>query len=266
MSFSRFFVPYGLILKLSIAIENMSKPLDAFWVHGIPENGTNQQWLNCKLCGVHMTGGISKLKCHLTKIPEHDVGICLNLPQRLWELHMIQLKQRIKWKKTQPKRRLNLQLEVHGYLPLRLVGGAPRIQLSRGPHLFLFHEPVFGAQPSIMSLVKKREQEEADMVMGRCLHWSGIPLNITNNNPFRQPMYDAIVVVGPGYKSATFEELLGAILQVEKKDINSRWTELKQSWDISGCTAKKHDTSIQPSVSHIRHGNTDSCGYLWMHS
>jgi hypothetical protein len=87
-----------------------------------------------------------------------------------------------------------------------------------------------------MSLVKKREKEEADMVMGRCLYWSDIPLRITKNNLFWQLMCDVIVVVGPGYKSATFEELWGKILQVEKKDINSRLTELKQSWDISRCT------------------------------
>jgi hypothetical protein len=93
-----------------------------------------------------------------------------------------------------------------------------------------------GAQPSIMSVLKKREKAEADRVMGRCLFWSDIPLSITKNNPFWQPMCDAIVVVGPGYKSATFEELRGPILQAEKKDINSRLMELKQSWEISGCT------------------------------
>jgi hypothetical protein len=87
-----------------------------------------------------------------------------------------------------------------------------------------------------MSLVKKREKAEAYMVMRRCLYWSDIPLSITKNNPSWQPMCDAIVVVGPGYKSATFEELRGPILQAEKKDINSRLTELKKSWDISRCT------------------------------
>jgi hypothetical protein len=42
-------------------------------------------------------------------------------------------------------------------------------------------------------------------------------------------MCDAIVVVGPGYKSLTFEELRGPILQAKKKDINSRLAEFKQS-------------------------------------
>ena len=49
-------------------------------------------------------------------------------------------------------------------------------------------------------------------------------------------MCDAIAVVGPGYKSATYEELRGPILQAEKQDINSRLAELKKTWEATGCT------------------------------
>eukprot|EP00253_Pinus_taeda_P019910 PITA_19910 len=93
-----------------------------------------------------------------------------------------------------------------------------------------------GAQPGIKSLVKKKEKQEADRVMGRCIFWSDLPLSITKTNPFWQPMCDAIVVVGPGYKSATYEELWGPILQVEKQDINSRLAELKKTWEVTRCT------------------------------
>jgi len=93
-----------------------------------------------------------------------------------------------------------------------------------------------GAQPSIRSSVKKREKKEADKVMAKCLYWSDLPLSITRNNPFWQPMCDAIAIVSPGYRSATYEELRGPLLQGEKKDINSRLAELKQSWEVTGCT------------------------------
>eukprot|EP00253_Pinus_taeda_P015844 PITA_15844 len=72
--------------------------------------------------------------------------------------------------------------------------------------------------------------------MGRCIFWSDLPLSITKTNPFWQPMCDAIVVVGPGYKSATYEEMRGPILQAEKQDINSRLAELKKTWEVTGCT------------------------------
>ena len=72
--------------------------------------------------------------------------------------------------------------------------------------------------------------------MGRCIFWSDLPLSITKTNPFWQPMCDAIAVVGPGYKSATYEELRGPILQAKKQDINSRLAELKKTWEVTGCT------------------------------
>eukprot|EP00253_Pinus_taeda_P035608 PITA_35608 len=93
-----------------------------------------------------------------------------------------------------------------------------------------------GAQPGIKSLVKKKEKQEADGVMGWCIFWCDLPLSITKTNPFWQPMYDAIAVVGPGYKSAPDEELQGPILQAEKQDVNSRLAELKKTWEVTGCT------------------------------
>jgi len=49
-------------------------------------------------------------------------------------------------------------------------------------------------------------------------------------------MCDSVVVVGPRYKSTTYEELRGPILQDKKEDINSILAELKRSWEVSGCT------------------------------
>ena len=61
----------------------MPKPLDPFWQYGEQEDGTNRQNLKCKLCGHHMTGGISKLKYHLAKLPGHDVGLCTALTPKI---------------------------------------------------------------------------------------------------------------------------------------------------------------------------------------
>ena len=72
--------------------------------------------------------------------------------------------------------------------------------------------------------------------MGTCLFWSDLPLNITKTNPFWQPMCDVIDVMGPGYESATYEELWAPILKAKKQDINSRLIELKKTWKVFGCT------------------------------
>ena len=60
-------------------------------------------------------------------------------------------------------------------------------------------------------MVKKKEKKDVDRLMGRMIFWSDLPLSITKTNPFFQPMCDAIVVVGPGYKAPTYKELRGPI-------------------------------------------------------
>ena len=54
----------------------MPKALDPFWEWGSPIDPLNRQILTCNLCGKRMTGGISRLKYHLTQIAGHDVGAC----------------------------------------------------------------------------------------------------------------------------------------------------------------------------------------------
>jgi hypothetical protein len=78
-----------------------------------------------------------------------------------------------------------------------------------------------GAQPSIKSMLKKREKEEADKLVGRCLQWSDIPFNFARN-PFYVSMFEVASIVGLGYEPPTFEELRGPILQNEKADCTQK--------------------------------------------
>jgi len=64
----------------------MPMALDPLWEYGEPENGTNRNNLNCKLCGLHMIGGVYRLKYHLAKISGHDVGPCSNVSPEIMRL------------------------------------------------------------------------------------------------------------------------------------------------------------------------------------
>jgi hypothetical protein len=210
----------------------MPRKLDAMWEYGDPEGGFNRQTLYCKLCRMRMMGGITRLKYHLAKIPGHEVDICPNSTPEIMRI-------------------ANKALEDMGLA--REYREAKKAQFARGgggiseegssaasipPSTSSFFVPrtTPGAQPSIRSMVKQKEKEEADKLVGKCFLWSDIPFNIAKNNPFYQPMFDAVVVVGPGYKAPTYEELRGPILQNEKLDCASRLEELKGSWEITGCT------------------------------
>jgi hypothetical protein len=83
--------------------------------------------------------------------------------------------------------------------------------------------------------------------VGKCFLWSDIPFNMAKNNPFYQPMFDAVAIVGPRYKAPTYDELSGPILQNEKADCTSRLEELKASWEITGCTVMLDGCTDQKS-------------------
>jgi hypothetical protein len=181
-----------------------------------------------------MSEGICRLKYYLAKILGHDIDVCDKTTSKIMRIEFDSLEEKDKNKNDAVARKVELSFRSSTTsAPEGQGSGRGSIDSGIGRlSPFFPTQTTLGAQPSIRSFLKKKEKKEEDRVVGRCLFWSNIPLSITKNNPFWQPMYDAITVVGPGYKIPTFEELQRPILQEEKKDINSRLAEFKKSWEI----------------------------------
>ena len=216
------FLCLRIAFEVVIPIAKMPKVWDPFWQYGEPEDGTNRKNLSCKLCGHHMSGEVNKLKYHLTKLPGHHVGLCTAMTLEI----MRSAHDAIHEKNRKKDEIAANKAELAAFGQARSAGASLSTTISEGSGRGSTALPIGGAglsshfvgrtgpvsQPSIKSIVKKSEKVEADRVMGMCLYRSHIPLNIVKNNPFWQLMCDAIAVVGPRYKSATFEELQGPIL------------------------------------------------------
>jgi hypothetical protein len=69
-----------------------------------------------------------------------------------------------------------------------------------------------GAQPSIRLVVKIKEKQEADELVGRCFLWSDIPFSTAKNNSFYRSMFDSFPIVGSRNKAPTYDKLRGHIL------------------------------------------------------
>eukprot|EP00253_Pinus_taeda_P036730 PITA_36730 len=115
---------------------------------------------------------------------------------------------------------------------------SPSSPMGTHPSISSFFVPrtTTGSQPGIKSSMKKKEKVEDDRLVNRCLLWSDVPFNIAKTNPFYQPMFDAVAVVGPGYKAPTFVELRGPLVQDEKTECTARLAEFRASWQHTGCT------------------------------
>jgi hypothetical protein len=171
----------------------MPRALDTLWEYGDPEEGTNRNSLFCKLCRTHITGGVYRLKYHLAKISGNDVGPCSNVSAEIMRAahDSINTKERKKEDSAAKKAEL-AAFKIYQSSPgisANATEGSGRgstatdSPVGKIPSYFVPRTGP-GAQPSIKSLVKKREQQEASRLMGRCLFWSDLPLTITRNNPF----------------------------------------------------------------------------------
>ena len=99
---------------------------------------------------------------------------------------------------------MNLHLE-HSHEPWE-----PQVTCIPSPHLHDPHIPLPSStspyvalnsrQPSIRTMLKQREKEEADRVVTKCFLWGDVPFNIAKNNPYYHAMFQAIGTVGPDYR------------------------------------------------------------------
>lgn len=85
-------------------------------------------------------------------------------------------------------------------------------------------------------MLKKTEKKQANKLLAKFLLWSDIPFGIVRNNPFFQPVVDAIAIVGLGYKIPSYHDIRGQIVQNEKLDCTKILEDFRESWPQTGCT------------------------------
>eukprot|EP00253_Pinus_taeda_P001982 PITA_01982 len=182
-----------------------------------------------------MRGGVYRLKYHLAQIPGHDVGSCTNTNIELIQRAMRALGELEQTREAKEEFKRQLKRSTEGSEP----SGTGSTAASANPvaaSSFFVPQTTAGSQPSIISMLKRTEKEQADNLLAKFLLWSDIPFNIVRNNPFFQPTVDAISSVGSGYKIPSYHDFRGQILQNEKCDCTQRLEDFRASWEKTGCT------------------------------
>ena len=139
-----------------------------------------------------MTGGITRLKYHLARFSGHDVGLCtVSSPELIQKaLEAIEEKDRKKEEAERNKaeragRSFGISspdFDVQGSGPTGPSGrgsttGTPSHASVNARSSFFVPRTGAGAQPGIKSFVKKKEKQEADRVMGRCIFFGATYLS-----------------------------------------------------------------------------------------
>jgi hypothetical protein len=186
----------------------MLKALDPMWVYGEPVQLPNRQVLTCNLCSKKIFSGISCLKYHLAKIPWFDVDACPKSTPEIMCIANQSLIDMANKRDAAEARKKELELANRNTGTSASEGGpVPQSHSSAiGPLTSRFRSstsPFFlgrstpGGQPSIRSLIKRKETKETDKIVAKCFLWSDIPFNIANN-PFYHSMFEVCCNCWPG--------------------------------------------------------------------
>eukprot|EP00253_Pinus_taeda_P001574 PITA_01574 len=211
----------------------MPRKLDPLWEFGELDGPNDRINWTCKLCGHHMSGRVYRLKYHLAQIPRFDVGPCTETNPKIIRRAMRSFENldHIREAKAEMKRQLKESAEQGS--------GSGSTAASTNPvatSSFFVPRSTPGSQPSITSMLKKTEKEQADKLLAKFLLWSDIPFSVVRNNPFFQLAVDTIATIGPGYKIPSYHDIRGLILQNEKLDCTKRLEAFRESWAQTGCT------------------------------
>ena len=90
-------------------------------------------------------------------------------------------------------------------------------------------------QPTLDDHWKKQYRDIAYEYIARWWYDADIPFNAARS-PYYQPMWDAIVACGRGFKGPSMHDLRGSLLHKEVASIEEYLTDFKLSWAKTGCT------------------------------
>jgi hypothetical protein len=90
-------------------------------------------------------------------------------------------------------------------------------------------------QPTLDDHWKKQYREIAYEYIARWWYHVDIPFNVARS-PYYQPMWDAIIACGRGFKGPSMHDLRGSLLHKEVASIEEYLTDFKVSWAKTGCT------------------------------
>ncbi|KAK2974037.1 hypothetical protein RJ640_006229 [Escallonia rubra] len=224
---------------------------DPAWAHGKVVEGKRNNTI-CIHCDKHLKGGgITRLKMHLAGVTG-QVEACKKAPHDVrW-----QMKQLLEGYQKAKARKEKLNVNI-GYgdcidvdddsediaLSADSVGNAGKKKgkevavASKRKKVSSFFAPrtTPGSQPSIKSAMATKEMvENAKLAVARWWYDANVPFNGAHSK-YYQPMFDAALAVGPGFKAPSFHDLRGNLLRTFVDEISTYLDEFRPIWELYGC-------------------------------
>ncbi|PIA25726.1 hypothetical protein AQUCO_10800016v1 [Aquilegia coerulea] len=221
----------------------MVRQKDQFWEYADDLKGR----FLCKFCQKNYSGGIARVKSHLSRLQGRDIAICNSVPE-----------------------------DVQASAVLALQGTGPSYKKRKAALSLMNGEgsgvelPVRSAIPCAESLPKlsqttvhaicdkedkesnKKDKESVDRMVAQAFMMNNIGVDVIQSPSFIS-MVKSIAEFGSGYSLPSCATLCTKLLQDAKKEVDEYVSTVKGSWSLTGCTLML-DTSDSDVIAYSPKG------------
>ncbi|XP_020098383.1 uncharacterized protein LOC109717117 [Ananas comosus] len=190
----------------------MVRKKDRFWIH----SEELSEKFKCKYCSKVYSGGVARLKSHLSQVSGRDIETCDKVPPDV-----------------QPE----AFIAVCGDSSKRAKSiGSTNVNES-GESIAVSGSRSFGRtnQMTMQEVYKKKNKEEVDQSLAKFFIMNNISFNVVQSALFLDLIKD-VANYGSGYKVPSYSTLRIKLITNEKKEAETYVGKVKSSWHLSGCT------------------------------
>jgi hypothetical protein len=267
---------------------NSNSTIDPAWKYCTLPDKSKKHSLICNFCGKVCSGGITRVKYHLAKIPKSNVALCDKVPTDVKEemIELLTKKAAVKESKTKERERTRAEVNLshsEGEASGEEEGGNSVVVLnsrrdgsassSKGGPMERYckstPEEVVAAKKGI-SLSKKvqtklstqKREERRDRAceyICQFFYEAGIPHNAVNLPSF-DLMLEAIGDFGRNLDGPSSHEMSNPFLQKAKKKVMNSFKNHEEQWALTGCSlmtdawTDKRSRGVMNLVVHSAYG------------
>ncbi|XP_066399708.1 uncharacterized protein [Miscanthus floridulus] len=241
------------VVTLMASPSASSRPLDPAWVHA-KVDASSRNAIICLHCGKKIGGGgITRFKYHLAGVPG-QVESCKKVPDDVKRQIIQQIDE--KWRNEERR------YETRDARSSRAKDSSDAIFSTEGGSESLFRpsrkrrtgyfppQATTGSEPSSGAFMTAEDMvqhgvdgteapndllHEAIIAMARWWYDADVPFSAANS-PFYQPMLEAIISSGLGFKGPSYHDLRNPLLKQIAEDIREYLDDLKKEWSLHGCS------------------------------
>ncbi|KAF8412850.1 hypothetical protein HHK36_000822 [Tetracentron sinense] len=184
----------------------MGKKRELFWEYA---EDSKKGKFKCKFCEKEYSGGVARIKSHLSKLEGRDIAPCPHVPDEVKDAALSAI-----------------GVNENSNKRSKITPSSSHVGEGGVDSLYDAHDS---------RMCHKKDKEALDKVLAKALFMNNIPFNVIEDQFFTE-FWRTLSNYGVGYSVQSYSTLHTKFVQDVKVEIDEYNSEVKESWTQTGCT------------------------------